>query len=518
MGKETSIIFACLPALIRTGEIMFGAGGIMTADLNHGARAGISFPVLPLLLVTSLLAIILLSASLYHCRCKLDRTREYLVRYINECLELRKQVPTSRRTFHFNPPGITSKEFIKIIENMLKRIMFLPLFALLALPLAAQEKGGDEKGSGEKGGGEYVFRFVPEKDMFYIPYRQNGSEMQRLCDSLSACIPQLGDGRMYVNVSSYAASSTGSLSARRMAYLRNSRVKTELITRVGLTEKMFVTDRIIPHAYGADSLRNVVVVTFPAGVEKVARIAGKEAAMRVLAYNKEVFGDPEAERIAAERAKQAEQLKQAEQERLASEHTEQERLAAEQVKHEQAEAERRALASSDLQSDVPGYQDFQSALSLRLNLLRWATLTPDLGLEWRLDRTWSILLNATWTSWSWSDKSRRYALWKISPELRHYIGKEKRGYLGLMYHLGEFNYKPGSTGKQGDYQGCGLTGGYLLKLNRTLSLDFHAAFGYTRADYDKYRITDAVRVRHGSETKNYWGINQLGVTLQWLLN
>lgn len=101
MEKETSIIFACLP-------------------------------LLPLLLVTSLLAIILLSVSLYHCRCKLDRTREYLVRYINECLELRKQVPTSRRTFHFNPPGITSEEFIKIIENMLKRIMFLPLFLLLA--------------------------------------------------------------------------------------------------------------------------------------------------------------------------------------------------------------------------------------------------------------------------------------------------------------------------------------------------------------------------------------------------
>ena len=177
-------------------------------------------------------------------------------------------------------------------------MIFLPLFALFALPLTAQEKGDGEKESGEKGSGEYVFRFVPEKDMFYIPYRQNGSEMQRLCDSLSACMPQLGDGRMYVNVSSYAASSAGSLSARRMAYLRNSRVKTELITRMGLTEKMFVTDRIIPRAYGTDSLRNVVVVTFPASVEKVARIVGKEAAMRVLAYNKEVSGDAEAERQA----------------------------------------------------------------------------------------------------------------------------------------------------------------------------------------------------------------------------
>ena len=287
MGKETSIIFACLPALI-------GPGGIMAVDLNNGTVTDGSSPVLPLLLVTSLLVIILLTACLYYYKCRLHRSQEYLVRYINECLELRKQVPTSRRSFHLDPPDITSKEFIKIIENMLKRIIFLPLFALFALPLTAQEKG-----DGEKGSGEYVFRFVPEKDMFYIPYRQNGSEMQRLCDSLSACMPQLGDGRMYVNVSSYAASSVGSLSARRMAYLRNSRVKTELITRMGLTEKMFVTDRIIPRAYGTDSLRNVVVVTFPASVEKVARIVGKEAAMRVLAYNKEVSGEAEAERQAA---------------------------------------------------------------------------------------------------------------------------------------------------------------------------------------------------------------------------
>ena len=55
MGKETSIIFACLPALI-------GPGGIMAVDLNNGTVTDGSSPVLPLLLVTSLLVIILLIA------------------------------------------------------------------------------------------------------------------------------------------------------------------------------------------------------------------------------------------------------------------------------------------------------------------------------------------------------------------------------------------------------------------------------------------------------------------------
>ncbi len=464
--------------------------------------------MLPYLLIVSLLAIIVLSVSLFHYKRRLRRNQEYLVRYITYYLEARKKLPTSEQPYSLDPPDITCKEFIKIIDNMLKRIMFLPLFVLLALPLGAQEKADSV----------YEFRFVPEKDMFYVPYRGNGSEMQRLCDTLNRYARQLGNGQIYINVSSYAASSSRNLSARRMAYLRNSRVKTELILRAGLKEEMFVTDRIIPHAYGADSLRDVVVVTFPAGVEKVAQIAGEEAAARVLAYYKEVYGDPEAGRPAAEQARLAEQ------ERLAAERAEAERLAAEKAGRERAEAERRAAeqaakeqAEAERIAAEREKHKYDNTFSLRTNLLRWATLTPDLGIEWRINRNFGVLLNGSWTSWSWSDKGRRYALWKVSPEVRYYIGMEKRGFLGAMYHIGEFNYKLGDTGKQGDYQGGGITGGYTLELNRALSLDFHAALGYTYADYDKYKVIDGVRVRAGNGTKNYWGINQLGVTLVWKL-
>lgn len=55
-------------------------------------------------------------------------------------------------------------------------------------------------------------------------------------------------------------------------------------------------------------------------------------------------------------------------------------------------------------------------------------------------------------------------------------------------------------------------------MGRALSLDFHAGIGYTRAEYDKYKVTDGVRVRRGTENKNYWGVNRLGVTLVWKFN
>ena len=369
-----------------------------------------------------------------------------------------------------------SEKTISITYNVPGRILFFLLLFLPFLPVGAQQMTGKDTC--------YVFRFKPGNDTFYVPYKENENELERLSAMLKEYALPLQSGKLYIGVSSYAASAPSStsssrkLSARRIAYLRCSRVKSELIVRHGITEQMFVTDRLLPHPY-RDSLRNVVVVTFPAGIAKVKELAGEAAARRVSAYIKETTAEP---------APVASTVPVA------------------------------SNVASDLQSDAPKYQDFQSAFSLRLNLLRWATLTPDLGVEWRINRHIGILVGGSWTSWSRDNKNRRYAFWKVSPELRYYIGKQKRGFLGAMYHTGEFNYKPGDTGKQGDYQGGGITGGYTLPLNRSLWLDFHAAAGYTRAEYDKYTVTDGVRVRQGGADKNYWGINQAGVTLVWKFN
>ena len=85
-----------------------------------------------------------------------------------------------------------------------------------------------------------------------------------------------------------------------------------------------------------------------------------------------------------------------------------------------------------------------------------------------------------------------------------------------MYHRGGFHYKLDATGKAGDYQGGGITGGYRLHLTRHWAFDFHAAAGYTRAEYDEYTRIGTVNVlrnKSGKLVKDYWGINQLGVSL-----
>ena len=222
---------------------------------------------------------------------------------------------------------------------------------------------------------------------------------------------------------------------------------------------------------------------------------------------------------------EAEARRRAEAERLATEkRAEQERLAEEQRKAEEArlaaeKAEAEKTAQQNTLADTPSETKITTDhhLSLRANLLRWATLTPDLGLEWRICQSWSIAVNGSWTSWTWSDKDRRYALWEVAPEVRYYMGEKKVWYLGAMFKAGQFNYKISETGKQGDLMGGGITTGYQLRLNKALTLDFNLGLGYLNADFEKYEVIDGVRVRCGNETKNWCGPINAGVTLVWKL-
>lgn len=174
------------------------------------------------------------------------------------------------------------------------------------------------------------------------------------------------------------------------------------------------------------------------------------------------------------------------------------------IRDRERQARLESLASGD-----------ERGIVLSGNLLRWATLTPEVGVEWRVDRDWGVLVQGAWTSWRWKDMGRRYALWNVSPEVRYYLGREKRWYAGVYVHAGEFNYKPGGTGRQGDYFGGGVSAGYGVSLGRRWLLDFTLGAGYTRAEYEKYEVKEGVRVRRGEVVKGYVGVNRVGVRLGW---
>ena len=365
---------------------------------------------------------------------------------------------------------------------MSRKITFLTLFLGLmtvTFPIIAQQKADTT----------YTFRFVPQKDMFYVPWNGNDTELARLLECIENNKAIILDGKMPLLVDGYCNSLGGEAENLATAKIRANRVKSELIIRAKIKEENFITHN---HATGGDFV--IVRLTVPAK-ETAAMDAEAEARRRA-----------EAERLEIET--RAEQERRAEEQRKAEEA----RLAAEKAEAEKA-AQQNTLA--DTPSETKITTDYH--LSLRANLLRWATLTPDLGLEWRICPSWGIAVNGSWTSWSWSDKDRRYALWEVAPEVRYYMGEKKAWYLGAMFKAGQFNYKLSETGKQGDLMGGGITAGYQLRLNKALALDFNLGLGYLNADFEKYEVIDGVRVRRGNETKDWCGPINAGVTLVWKL-
>lgn len=462
-----------------------------------------------ILLIATLPVIAVLAFALCRCRRRLSRCQEAMVRLINENLDMKEKLPAHERPNFMNRGDITPEEFTEIIHNMLKRLMFLSLFFLVAVyPMKAQEKQDTT----------YLFRFVADKDMFYSPWNGNGEQLARLLKCVDENRSAIESGQMYLLVTSYGTDGNAGQPATEVAKVRRNRVKSELIMRGKVKETHFVTDRSFDAGYtdeNGKSLRNIVIVTLPASADKVAEIAGEEAATKVEAYNKEVSGEAERERIAAEKARvqAGEARMKAEEERIRQEEV--------RIVAEKNEAERKATEAehTDAKGTTPKIQKEpeQYHVALRANLLRWATLTPDLGLEWRINSSWSIVANGSWTSWSWNDKDRRYAIWEVIPEVRYYIGEQKAWYVGAMFKTGQFNYKLSATGKQGDLMGGGITGGYQLRLNKALSMDFNLGLGYLNADYEKYKVIDGVRVRQGKESKNWWGPVSAGVTLVWTI-
>ena len=350
---------------------------------------------------------------------------------------------------------------------LLKRLMttVLLMFALL-LPTMAQQEADTT----------YTFRFVPQKDMFYVPWNGNDTELARLLECIEKNKTTILNGRLPLYVDGYCNSLNGEKENLAIAKIRSNRVKSELIIRAEIKEENFITRN---HTTEGD----FVTVRLTVPVKETAATDAEAEARR----------KAEAERLEAEKR------------------AEQERLAEERRKAEEA----RPNTLTDTPSETKITTDYH--LSLRANLLRWATLTPDLGLEWRICPSWGIAVNGSWTSWTWSDKDRRYALWEVAPEVRYYMGEKKVWYLGAMFKAGQFNYKLSETGKQGDLMGGGITAGYRLRLNKALDLDFNLGLGYLNADYEKYEVIDGVRVRRGNGTKDWLGPINAGVTLVWKL-
>ena len=154
---------------------------------------------------------------------------------------------------------------------MSRKITFLTLFLWLmtvTFPVIAQQKTDTT----------YTFRFVPQKDMFYVPWNGNDTELARLLECIENSKATIFDGKLPLLVDGYCNSLGGEAENLATAKIRANRVKSELITRAKIKEENFITHN---HATGGDFV--IVRLTVPA---KETAAMDAEAEAEVIKKNK----------------------------------------------------------------------------------------------------------------------------------------------------------------------------------------------------------------------------------------
>ncbi|MBL6517143.1 MAG: hypothetical protein JNG55_05360, partial [Prevotella stercorea] len=171
---------------------------------------------------------------------------------------------------------------------MSRKITFLTLFLWLmtvTFPVIAQQKADTT----------CIFRFVPQKDMFYVPWKGNDTELARLLEYIENNKATILDGKLPLLVDGYCNSQSSEVKNLATAKIRANRVKSELIIRAKIKEENFITHN---HATEGDFV--TVRLTVPT---KETAVTDAEAEAR-LAAEPTVAGRRERQKAEAEKTAQ----------------------------------------------------------------------------------------------------------------------------------------------------------------------------------------------------------------------
>jgi hypothetical protein len=112
------------------------------------------------------------------------------------------------------------------------KFYLLLLFLSLLLPAVSMAQTPDTL---------YVFRFVSHKNMFYIPWKGNGTQLDHLLSLVENHKAAILSGEVPLLVDGYCVSEPTVAESLKLAKIRSNRVKSELILSKGIDENCFIT-------------------------------------------------------------------------------------------------------------------------------------------------------------------------------------------------------------------------------------------------------------------------------------
>lgn len=170
---------------------------------------------------------------------------------------------------------------------------------------------------------------------------------------------------------------------------------------------------------------------------------------------------------------------------------------------------------------------YAQKIGLKTNLSYWAITTPNLGMEFTLDKKSTLEISGGLNIFEFSN-NKHFKHWLVQPEFRWWLCEAFNGHFlgvhmhGSLFNVGGWDIPFGRLNifkdnrYEGSLYGGGFSYGYQWVIADHWNFEFNVGAGYTRIHYDKYPCEDCgTKLDEGNY--NYWGITKLGISIIYLI-
>ena len=156
-------------------------------------------------------------------------------------------------------------------------------------------------------------------------------------------------------------------------------------------------------------------------------------------------------------------------------------------------------------------------VAVKSNALYWATMSPNLGVEFRLSRHFTLNVEAAANPFDISDKFKT-RFFGVTPEVRYWFEARPHAhhFIGAMGLGSTYSMTFKDTFHEGDAWGAGLTYGYSFVLGTRWSLETTIGAGLLKVNEKKYKRWETTP-QQANQDKWMFAPMKLGVTFVYLI-
>lgn len=171
---------------------------------------------------------------------------------------------------------------------------------------------------------------------------------------------------------------------------------------------------------------------------------------------------------------------------------------------------------------------FSQSVGIKTNLVHWATTTPNIGMEFALNRKYTLDITGGVNPFKFED-NKKIQHWIAQPELRYWTCETFNGhFIGIhalagAYNVGGVDIPLGRLKDLKDYRyegwgvGAGVSYGYQWAISRKWNLELNLGAGYVYFNYDKYPCVKCGTLLEEDAKTNYFGVTKAAISLIYLI-